>query len=194
MHFAMLDTETTGLDPENDYLLEIAWVVLDQNLQQIGPERTFLVDHGNGWGEVYSQLKSNEVVRNMHEHSGLLSEFGSGDERPLSWIARILYEDLASLPRGESTHLGGFSIGFDKSFLSVSADFDFIMGEHGPLHHRVFDLSSIKLLYQLAGLEIPKPKNDNPHRALSDVWESVEQARMFRNDLRDLHAIVGGGL
>ena len=83
--FAFLDIETTGLSPDDDHILEIAWLLTDSKLEALTPLRSHISEHSQGeWQYIWSQLQSNEPVRHMHQESGLLDAIRSQAAWPLS--------------------------------------------------------------------------------------------------------------
>lgn len=191
--FAFIDIETTGLTPGEDHILEIGWIITDETFKQRLPGRSFIVEHSQeNWQSVWSLLKANDYVRNMHEKSGLANDLLNAAAHSMDAIAVSFVRDIqTSRDDDEPVHLAGFSVGFDRSFLMAEESFSDLF-EEGPswygfkIHHRLLDLSSIKLMYQSAGLTLPTAPNDNPHRALSDVRESLWMARRFRSDIGNL--------
>lgn len=187
--FVALDLETTGLDPKNDRILEIAWVVCDQSLNALTPRRSFIVDHGEDWGDVFSLIRSNEAVRRMHQDSGLAGELLSEDGVRMEDISDVLFADILNCSLSASIHLLGASIGFDRSFLQADLNFTrFFSEDDGLFHHRLYDLSSVKLAYEVAGLVPPKIENKSKHRALDDVDEVLEFARAVKQDFSHMEA------
>lgn len=177
--YLFLDLETTGLDPEDHAILECAAVAVDSNL--VALDQFSMVLHF----DVSFRDAIEPVVLDMHDVNGLWSECRrSADGWPelltaiFDMIARFLWDE------GEPI-LAGSSIHFDRSFLR----------EHLPsvvasLHHRMLDVSSLKMLRKDAGAP-DMPKGDEPHRALPDALYSLEQARIIRNEMRDGAGWIG---
>lgn len=194
--FAFLDIETPGLTPEPGHILEIAWSITDDQFKRVYATRSFLVDHEpHEWAGIYATLRVTDVVLNMHTESGLLADLNTRPLRSMAEIARAFRDDVELATDGLDPdmlpiHLAGPSIHFDKSWLAVDPDFGLFFDNdfYGfGIHHRMLDLSSIKLMYGVLGWDIPEqPENPRPHRALSDVRESLIFARSIRNQLDGL--------
>lgn len=173
-----LDLETTGLDAERDSIIEAAWAFTDEDFNVIGTPRSFLVEPKT-WGDLFAAVRDNTFLRDMHAKSGLLSAMTYGTPVHIHRVEESLADDIASLPEHESLHLAGFSVHFDRGFLTANG-FDAVLER---IHHRHLDLSAVRMLFDAAGVPYSKPVNENPHRARSDVFESIEQARLFAAQL-----------
>lgn len=180
--FCVLDIETTGLDTSSDYVLEIAWMFLDENLATLMEPKSFVVEQEPmNIRSIYDTIRSNDVVRNMHQESGLLGEIFGGSKSLLK-IGNELYSDMMDLLQAgvETFHLTGFSVAFDRDFLRAELGFRKFFQEDGSkpvFHHQIMDLRGVRTLLELAGAPVPAPVNSRPHRALEDVRYAEEFLR-----------------
>lgn len=192
MPYLFPDVEITGTDPDEDFLLEVAWVLTDDDFQPLTEPQTFLVDQMDRWTDMWARLRNADpIVQMMHAASGLTQELKEREDgfANLDEIYSRLHADLVSVGHNELVHLAGMSVHFDKSFL-IANDFGGLFWDSThtkPLiHHRMLDLSSLKLLWQSAGIGFEQALNVGKHRALNDVYEGISQARIFRDQLRRL--------
>ncbi|MEV5001097.1 oligoribonuclease [Nocardioides sp. LML1-1-1.1] len=167
-----IDCEMTGLDLENDALIEIAALVTDFDLNVLGEGVDLIVKPP---AEALDQMI--EFVRNMHETSGLLAELDGGvslreaEEQVMAYLREHCAPD--SRPA-----LAGNSVATDRGF--VARD----MSELDAfLHYRIVDVSSIKELskrwFPRAYFNAPTKRGN--HRALADIQESIEELRYYRD-------------
>lgn len=170
-----MDLEMTGLDPDNDVIVEIATIVTDDELNIVaeGPD---LVIHQSP--EVLAKM--DPFVVEMHTKSGLLMAITASTitledagQQTLDFIKQHV-SDPRSVP------LCGNSIGTDRRFLAK-----YLPDIENYLHYRSVDVSSIKELakrwYPKIGLD--RTSKSGLHRALDDVKESVRELSFYRDNL-----------
>ena len=170
-----MDLEMTGLDTGRDSIVEIAALATDWDLTPLDGGIDLVVHQPE---EVLAGM--GDVVRQMHERSGLLAEIRAS-EVPLSEAgARVLEYIKGHAPTPRTVPLCGNSIGMDRRFLA----------RHLPeiedhLHYRSIDVSSVK---ELCRRWYPEPFKARPdktegHRALSDVHASIGELAFYRTTI-----------
>jgi len=166
-----IDCEMTGLSLAKDALIEVAALVTDFELNQLGDGVDLVIKPP---AEALEQM--DDFVRDMHTTSGLLTDLDHGiamDEAQ----AQVLDYVREWVPEARRAPLGGNTVGTDRGFLARD------MPElEAHLHYRVIDVSSIK---ELSRRWYPRayfnsPKKAGGHRALADIRESIAELRYYR--------------
>ena len=162
----------TGLSLEHDALIEVAVLVTDFELNQLGDGIDVIIAPPP---EALAQM--GDFVRDMHTKSGLLTELESGlsmaqgQERVLEYVRQWV-------PEPRKAPLGGNTVGTDRAFLARD------MPElEGYLHYRNVDVSSIKELSRrwYPRVYFNAPDKHGGHRALGDIRDSIAELRYYRD-------------
>ncbi len=166
-----IDCEMTGLSLEDDALIEVAALVTDFELNQLGDGVDVVVRPPDA-----ALAQMGDFVREMHTTSGLLAELADGltmaaaQEQVLAYVRQWV-------PEPGKAPLGGNTVATDRGFLARD------MPElEGWLHYRIIDVSSIK---ELSRRWYPRayfnaPAKHGGHRALADIRESIAELRYYR--------------
>ncbi len=166
-----IDCEMTGLSLENDALIEVAALVTDFELNQLGDGVDVVIAPPAAALE-----QMDDFVRDMHTTSGLLEELAGGTTMEIA-EKQVLDYIRTWVPEPRKAPLGGNTVGTDRNFLLRD------MAElEAHLHYRIIDVSSIK---ELSRRWYPRayfgsPKKSGGHRALADIRESIAELRYYR--------------
>jgi oligoribonuclease len=165
-----LDMEMSGLNTETDKVLEVATVVTDPNLNIIA-EGPVIVIH-----------QSDEILNAMdawnqstHSKSGLIEKVkrSSFDE---AYAEETTIEFLKKHIAPNKSPMCGNSICQDRRF----------MAKHMPslenyFHYRNLDVSVFKELSRRWSPSLYQGfKKSSKHEALSDIYESIEELKYYR--------------
>ena len=166
-----IDCEMTGLDLENDALIEVAALVTDFELNQLGDGVDVVIKP-----EPAALEQMGDFVRDMHTGSGLLAELDEGVSMEEAQ-ALVLEYVMQHAPEAGKAPLGGNTVSTDRGFLE--RDMPQLAGH---LHYRTIDVSSIK---ELSRRWYPRayfnaPAKHGGHRALADIRESIAELRYYR--------------
>ena len=166
-----IDCEMTGLELENDALIEVAALVTDFELNQLGDGVDVVIKP-----EPAALEQMGDFVRDMHTRSGLLRELDEGVSMEEAQ-ALVLEYVMQHAPEAGKAPLGGNTVSTDRGFLERDMPH---LAWH--LHYRTIDVSSIK---ELSRRWYPRayfnaPAKHGGHRALADIRESIAELRYYR--------------
>ncbi|PRX95491.1 oligoribonuclease [Allonocardiopsis opalescens] len=166
-----IDCEMTGLDLHHDALIEVAVLITDGELNQLGEGLDVVIRPPQA---ALDQMS--EVVRTMHTHSGLLDVLSEGVTAEDA-EQQVLDHVRAFIPDPKKAPLCGNSIATDRSFLARDMP---KLDSH--LHYRMVDVSGIKELVRrwYPRVYFASPEKKGGHRALADITESILELRYYR--------------
>jgi oligoribonuclease len=169
-HLIWIDLEMTGLDCDNDSILEIATIVTDKALNVLAEGPEFALSHPLARLEAMDDWN-----RNQHRKSGLWQRvIGSGVEMAVAEAHTV--EFLARwVPPGKSPMCGN-SICQDRRFMAR-----WMPKLESYFHYRNVDVSTLKELVKRWKPEVAKGMaKHNKHEALADILESIEELKYYR--------------
>lgn len=168
-----LDLEMTGLDTDNDLIIEIATIVTDSQLNVLAEGPVFAIHQSD---EVLNGM--DEWNTNQHGKSGLTQRVRDSQVTEAEAEAQTLEFLKQWVPAGASPMCGN-SICQDRRFLhrcmpQLKAYF----------HYRNLDVSSLKELAQRWAPDVAKGfKKSEAHLAMDDIRESIAELRYYRQHL-----------
>ncbi|CEN32272.1 Oligoribonuclease [Candidatus Westeberhardia cardiocondylae] len=165
-----IDLEMTGLNPEQDRIIEIATLVTDSNLNILS-EGPVLAIHQS---DEQLSLMDKWNIR-VHTSSGLIDRVKVSCIDEELAVLKTLSFLSEWVPCGKSPICGN-TVAQDRRFL-----FRYMPSLEAYFHYHYLDVSSVKELVRrwkpeiLLGL-----KKRNTHKALLDIRESVEEMLYYR--------------
>ncbi|MDI3323699.1 oligoribonuclease [Pontibacterium granulatum] len=173
-----IDLEMTGLDPDNDYIIEIATIVTDADLNVIAEGPTMAIHQPDS---VLDGM--DEWCTNQHGKSGLTQRVKDSTINEREAEQRTIEFLLEHVDKGASPICGN-SIGQDRRFLY----------RHMPelesfFHYRNLDVSTIKEIARRWRPEVlDGVQKKGSHLALDDIRDSIEELRHYREVFFKLEA------
>ena len=168
-----IDLEMTGLDTQNDSIIEIATVVTEPNLKIVaeGPnlaihQSDYVLDQMDNWNK--TQHKKSGLVDRVRKSNISLKD---AEDMTLEFLQKL--SDKGQCP------MCGNSICQDRRFLarlmpSLEAHFNY----------RNLDVTSIKIAAQLWAPEVARSySKTSKHLARDDIYESIYELQHYKNHL-----------
>ena len=175
-----IDLEMTGLDSNNDQIIEIATIVTDLHLNEVAE------------GPVLAIRQSRDVMDGM-------DEWNTRQHGESGLTQRVLKSDKTLVDAEQET------IAFLKSWVderaspmcgnSICQDRRFMAREMPSLeryfHYRNLDVSTLKILAQLWAPAVAKGfQKESEHLALADIRDSIDELRWYRDNLLDASVLT----
>lgn len=165
-----IDMEMTGLDPDNDRIIEVAAIVTDSELNVLAEGPVFAIHQPD---EVLDRMDA--WNKGTHGRSGLIDRVKASTVSEADAQAALIDFLKRYVPSGKSPMCGN-SICQDRRFMVRS-----MPKLEAFFHYRNLDVSTLKELCKrwkpgiAAGF-----KKHQMHTALADIKESIEELRYYR--------------
>ncbi|MDX2093869.1 MAG: oligoribonuclease [Kofleriaceae bacterium] len=170
-----LDMEMTGLDPAHERIIEVATILTDGQLVEIGVGPDLVIHQSD---EVLGRM--DDWNKKHHGASGLIDRVKASSVTEADAEAQTLEFIKQHVGAKERPVLAGNSIHQDRRFIRR-----YMPALDARLHYRMVDVSTLKELarrwYPQTMTKMP-PKNES-HRALDDIRESIGELRFYRANL-----------
>ena len=165
-----LDMEMTGLNPEEDRIIEIAMVVTNAQLEVVAEAPVIAVHQPD---EVLNAM--DEWNTRTHGRSGLIGRVRESTINEEQAEAQMLAFLQQHVPQGVSPMCGN-TICQDRRFMAR-----YMPRLEAWFHYRNLDVSTLKELAKRWRPEVVKGlKKHGRHEALADIIESIEELRHYR--------------
>lgn len=177
-----IDLEMTGLDPNNDSILEIATVVTDAGLNELAVGPVHAIRHPK------SVLDKMDDWNTEHHRASGLWQRVLDSEVTMHDAERETLAFLAEWTESGASPMCGNSICQDRRFLAR------LMPElEGWFHYRNLDVSTLKELSLRWAPQLAEEfSKESRHEALADIRESIAELRHYRSYMGQLggHAVA----
>jgi oligoribonuclease len=165
-----IDLEMTGLDPDNDLIIEIATIITDKNLNILAEGPVLAVHQAES-----AMHAMDEWNRTHHGQSGLTERVresaiddAEAEKQTIAFLKQWIPENTSPIC--------GNSICQDRRFL-----YRYMPELEKYFHYRNLDVSTLKELASRWAPELEKGfKKKSAHRALDDIIESIEEMKYYR--------------
>lgn len=168
-----MDLEMTGLEPLVNRIIEIAAVITDPQLNVIAEGPVIAIHQDE------QTLKTmDEWNRTTHTRSGLYQRVLDSriDEEQAQ---KMLLEFFSRYVSAGSSPICGNSIGQDRRFMAR-----WMPDLEAFFHYRNLDVSSLKECVKRWSPEVMrKYRKTSKHEALSDIYDSIEEMKFYRNEI-----------
>ena len=170
---AWLDFETTGLDPKEDMILQVAGIITDPQLNELGSSFNYVVKQD----PEIAMKRANPYVYDMHKKTGLWDKIAYGHD--INIVDKAVAKHISAYTNGDPSiaRLGGSSVsGVDVPFRNT-----YMPRTTAVLSYRVVDVTSIAYAACNLGWVDGYYKKGYSHDAVDDIRESLEELKWINS-------------
>ncbi len=171
-----IDLEMTGLIPEEDVIIEIATVVTDFELNVVAEGPSIAIHQKDDYLNNMDEWNTNQ-----HTKSGLLKRVKES-KISLQEAEKQTLDFLSKHVNPGGSPMCGNSICQDRRFL-----YNYMPDLEKIFHYRHIDVSTLKELAIRWKPELtPILKKQTKHLALSDIYDSINELKHYRDHFIDV--------
>lgn len=174
-YFVLLDLETTGLDIQNDEILEVALLVVEFSTLTVKDSYSAQIVPSLTWED---KLAESPDALHMHTVNGLIEDVHKKG-KPLEKVVSDIHKILLRFSRGKTLDtfvLAGTGVSaFDLPLLKCQ-----VPELASVFHFRCLDTAVIKLWLDIFGNGVRYPGPGSTHRAMDDCRQSLEMFRKLQ--------------
>lgn len=166
-----MDLEMTGLDPEREFILEVATIITDGQLEIIAEGPELVIHHSD------AVLAGMDAWNTEHHGKSGLTARSRESTTTVEEADRLTLEFVQKHIGAKVAPLAGNSIHQDRLFVTK-----YMPALTAHLHYRNVDVSTLKELVKRWSPVVydARPSKRGSHRALGDIRESIEELRYYR--------------
>lgn len=171
-HLIWLDMEMTGLEPDRDRIIEIAIVITDTRLETVAEGPVIAVHQPDAVLDAMDDWN-----KNTHGKSGLIDRVRASSISEAEAERQMLEFVATYLPKRTSPMCGN-SVCQDRRFMAR-----YMPELEAWFHYRNLDVSTLKeLAKRWCPVVYDSIQKKGRHEALSDIYESIDELRHYRDN------------
>jgi oligoribonuclease len=173
LNLIWIDLEMTGLEPQEDVIIEMATIITDSQLNILAEGPVIAIHHSEA-----IMAGMDEWNTRTHGESGLTRRVLDSRIDTASAEAMTLEFLRQWVPQGQSPICGN-SVSQDRRFL-----YRYMPALEAWFHYRTLDVSTLKILAERWAPQVKEGfVKRGSHQALDDIRESIEELKYYRQHL-----------
>ncbi len=166
-----IDLEMTGLDTNNDYIIEVATIITDSQLNILAEGPAIAIHQDDSVLQTMDEWNTKQ-----HTKSGLINRVQTSKNTTAD-AERMTLEFLEKFVKPNSSPMCGNSICQDRRFMHR------LMPQLEQFfHYRSLDVSAIKEVIKRWYPDSKQFDKESSHLAMDDIRESIDELRFYREN------------
>ena len=175
--YLWIDLETTGLDPDNDRIIEVGWLLSDHHEQVTDEQSVLITPDRVAWELMQQDL----FVQTMHTENDLLKDMENFGTIMVDDAEDQILDELDKHQLGSPT-LAGASVHFDRSFIR-----NWMPRLDRRLSHRHLDVSGLRMFFDSLGYQsVGDKEHPTKHRAMEDTVDAFDLYKRYVSLVQEL--------